>query len=250
MRCDRCQGLLVRDRLHPRGLAWMWRCLNCGDRTDGVVLRHRGEQAYQTHWEQEGLMRDQRSWAVLFASLEALHRPVGNDSLRGGVDKASFPCRFPWRRPLAALVLVLGASLAALGAPLPVVVETSVGPGVLHGCYDGDTCTVSIPGLPAIFGDRLRIRLAGIDTPERAGACAHERALARRARALLERRLRSASTVMIDLVGRDKFFRVDAVVTADGADLGEVLIDADLARPYTGQGPRLSWCPSRTVGPP
>jgi micrococcal nuclease len=35
-----------------------------------------------------------------------------------------------------------------------------------HKCYDGDTCIVSLPGLPDVFGDRISIRLVGIDAPE------------------------------------------------------------------------------------
>ena len=49
---------------------------------------------------------------------------------------------------------------------------------VFHGCYDGDTCTVSLPqGIPALFGDHITVRLAGIDTPEMKGICEEEKAL-------------------------------------------------------------------------
>ena len=34
-------------------------------------------------------------------------------------------------------------------------------PRIIHGCYDDDTCTSSIPGLPSIFGDKLGLRLVG-----------------------------------------------------------------------------------------
>lgn len=43
--------------------------------------------------------------------------------------------------------------------------STTVGLATILGCYDGDTCTISIPTLPSIFGDRLSLRLVGIDTP-------------------------------------------------------------------------------------
>src|SRR5690349_9649717 len=59
---------------------------------------------------------------------------------------------------------------------------------VFHGCYDGDTCTVSLPeNIPALFGDHITVRLAGIDTPEIKGMCDEEKALAQKARALTQK---------------------------------------------------------------
>ncbi len=51
-RCQRCQGLLVRTRLFGHsggpsdfGSRRAWRCLNCGDVFDLVILQHRGFMA-------------------------------------------------------------------------------------------------------------------------------------------------------------------------------------------------------------
>ena len=35
-----------------------------------------------------------------------------------------------------------------------------------HRCYDGDTCTFTLPGIHPLFGEKIGIRIAGIDTPE------------------------------------------------------------------------------------
>ena len=35
---------------------------------------------------------------------------------------------------------------------------------LFHGCYDGDTCKFTFLTLPPLFGERVPIRLAGIDT--------------------------------------------------------------------------------------
>jgi len=118
---------------------------------------------------------------------------------------------------------------------------TPYGPATIHGCYDGDTCTISIPSLPSLFGDRLPIRLAGIDTPEIKGACAREKALAMRARTYVRERLLDAQHIEITPVARDKYFRVLSIITVDGHDLADDLQAAGLARPYGG-GTKSPWC--------
>jgi endonuclease YncB( thermonuclease family) len=69
---------------------------------------------------------------------------------------------------------------------------TTVGPARIVHCHDGDTCTIIIPSLPDLFGDRLSIRIVGIDTPEMKGKCDHERMLALQAKAFLVKHLQQA----------------------------------------------------------
>lgn len=111
-----------------------------------------------------------------------------------------------------------------------------------HGCYDGDTCTVSLANLPAVFGDHITVRLAGIDTPEIKGICEEEKTLAKQAQALTQTLMVQA--VKIDLVEpkRDKYFRILARVMADGREVAAELVKAGLARPYDG-GKKQRWCP-------
>lgn len=92
-----------------------------------------------------------------------------------------------------------------------------------------------------------RVRLAGVDAPELKGACAHERAMATRARAYLAARLVTVdgSPVQVSLseIRSGKYGgRVLARVrTAGGEDLSRALLAAGLARPYAGKA-RRSWC--------
>jgi len=44
--------------------------------------------------------------------------------------------------------------------------------------YDGDTFTVSIKDWPPVAGERISVRVWGIDTPEMRGKCEHEKRLA------------------------------------------------------------------------
>lgn len=113
----------------------------------------------------------------------------------------------------------------------------------VHDCYDGDTCTVTLNDrfLPPVLGERIPVRLAGIDTPEIRGECAEEIRLARQARALLRAHLARATRVDLITPERDKYFRLRGDLIADGASLSESLLRGGLARIYNG-GPRQPWC--------
>jgi endonuclease YncB( thermonuclease family) len=114
---------------------------------------------------------------------------------------------------------------------------------VFHGCYDGDTCTVSLPAsVPALFGDHITIRLAGIDTPEIKGICEEEKALARQAQALTQKLMVQATRIELLEPQRDKYFRILARVMADGQEVAHELVKAGLAVKYDG-GKKKRWCP-------
>ena len=112
---------------------------------------------------------------------------------------------------------------------------------LFHGCYDGDTCTVSLPDLPPIFGDHITVRLAGIDTPEMKGICEEEKALARQAQAFTQKLMVQAQKIELQEPKRDKYFRVLARVMADGQEVAQELVKAGLARSYDG-GKKERWC--------
>ena len=95
-----------------------------------------------------------------------------------------------------------------------------------------------------IFGDRLSLRLVGIDTPEMKGKCDQEKMLALQAKAFLTQHLEQAQNIEIELVARDKYFRVLSLIVADGLDLADELVKAGLAYSYTG-GTKQRWCPKR-----
>lgn len=131
-------------------------------------------------------------------------------------------------RPLprrAAMILVTLATLLAAWLnwqPTPLL--------MCH-ALDGDT----------IHCGEERVRLAGIDAPERRARCEAERRLA----AAATERLGSlmAEGVRLSTTGQDRYGRALAVVRdPKGEDLGEVLVREGLARPYHGRGPREGWC--------
>lgn len=109
-------------------------------------------------------------------------------------------------------------------------------------CFDGDTCSFDVL-LPAVFGSAIGVRFTGIDAPEIAGKCQKEKDLAKVAKDFLKAQLDGATVVLHD-VFRDKYFRLEARVTANGVNLNQLLIEKGYAVPYGGSGPRKDWCAS------
>jgi len=108
--------------------------------------------------------------------------------------------------------------------------------------YDGDTFTVNIRAYPNIIGERISIRVNGIDAPEIRGKCAKEKELARTAKQLTVSTLRSADTIELHNMQRDKYFRIVADVYADDKNLAKILIENNLAVPYDGGTKLKDWC--------
>jgi endonuclease YncB( thermonuclease family) len=107
---------------------------------------------------------------------------------------------------------------------------------------DGDTFEARVnlwPGLDIT----TRVRLRGIDAPEMKARCGDERTKAEAARDAL-RAILAQGDVGISKVTPDKYGgRVDAdASTASTPDVGAALLDAGLARRYSG-GRREGWCP-------
>jgi endonuclease YncB( thermonuclease family) len=89
-----------------------------------------------------------------------------------------------------------------------------------------------------------RIRIADIDTPEVAGRCAYEAALAARATARLRTLLGAGPFELHPLPGggrdEDVYGRKLRIVTRNGRSLGDQLVAEGLARTWSGR--REPWC--------
>jgi endonuclease YncB( thermonuclease family) len=125
-------------------------------------------------------------------------------------------------------------------------------PSVAYSAYDykltrvldGDTVEFIMPGLPVELGDKLKLRVLGVDTPEKGGraACAAEAKAGDAATAFAKKVLAEALVVQFEIKEWDKFGgRVLGDVIYDGKRLSEELIKAGLARPYFGDK-KKSWC--------
>lgn len=109
--------------------------------------------------------------------------------------------------------------------------------------YDADTVTFSIPGVHPLLGEKISIRVLGIDTPEKRGRLPCEKEVSRTAQKLVENLLSNAKIISLHNVGRDKYFRILADIQYDGKDLKEVLLKNGLAYPYFGATKeKRNWC--------
>ena len=108
--------------------------------------------------------------------------------------------------------------------------------------YDGDTITFNLPNLHPIIGDKISIRVNGIDTPEIRGKCDKEKYDAKQAKEMVADILKDAERITLKNMERGKYFRIMADVIVDGEDLGEVLVEAGMAIRYDGGKKTHKWC--------
>jgi micrococcal nuclease len=108
--------------------------------------------------------------------------------------------------------------------------------------YDGDTITFNLPGLHPIIGEKISIRVNGIDTPEIRGKCEKEKYDAKQAKEMVADILKDAEKIILKNMERGKYFRIAADVIVDGESLGDVLVEAGMAVRYDGGKKTNKWC--------
>jgi micrococcal nuclease len=86
-----------------------------------------------------------------------------------------------------------------------------------------------------------RIRLLGVDTPERNCRCERECSMAEKAFVFTRAKLQQAKRIELVRFPPDKYGRTLARVYLDGRDLSDMLIEVKLGRPYNGER-RSAWC--------
>ena len=108
--------------------------------------------------------------------------------------------------------------------------------------YDGDTVTFNLPGLHPIIGEKITIRVNGIDTPEIKGKCKKEKNEAKQAKQLVSSILKKSKKIELINMKRGKYFRIAADVIADGENLSDLLIKEGMAIKYDGGTKTHKWC--------
>lgn len=102
---------------------------------------------------------------------------------------------------------------------------------------DGDTVEVSVNFLPRELGNKLYIRVWGVDTPEKGwrAKSQHENELGLKASEFTKQKITEAKEIKIQLIMWDKFGgRVLGDVIIDGKSLRQLLLDNGYAREYYG----------------
>jgi endonuclease YncB( thermonuclease family) len=100
--------------------------------------------------------------------------------------------------------------------------------------YDGDTITFNLPSLHPIIGEKISIRVNGIDTPEIRGNCEKEKYDAKQAQQMVADILKDAKQIVLKNMERGKYFRIAADVFVDGESLADLLVEAGVAIKYDG----------------
>lgn len=108
--------------------------------------------------------------------------------------------------------------------------------------YDGDTFKVNIGLYPDIIGNKMSIRLNGVDTPEIRAKCDKEKNLAKKAKRLTVLTLKGAKVIELRNIQKGKYFRIVADVYADNKSLADILIHNKLAIRYDGGTKIKNWC--------
>jgi micrococcal nuclease len=108
--------------------------------------------------------------------------------------------------------------------------------------YDGDTITFNLPGLHPIIGEKISIRVNGIDTPEIKGKCEKEKYNAQQAKQMVTDILNEAEQINLKNMERGKYFRIAADVIVDGENLADMLVEAGMAIRYDGGKKNKNWC--------
>ena len=108
--------------------------------------------------------------------------------------------------------------------------------------YDGDTITFNLPSLHPIIGEKISIRVNGIDTPEIKGKCEKEKYDAKQAKEMVADILKDAEQIVLRNMERGKYFRIAADVIVDGESLADVLVEAGVAVRYDGGKKIHKWC--------
>ena len=131
------------------------------------------------------------------------------------------------------LIFIIGMFVSGVANAVPAVVDY---------IFDGDTFSAGVM-LGADVEITVRVRLINVDTPEMNGKCVAEKIMAQNARDLLATLIPRGTVVELENIKDDKYLgRINAnVILPDGRDVGRVMIDSGLARPYSG-GKRAPWC--------
>ena len=140
-------------------------------------------------------------------------------------------------------IFLLMALLLALALPAHAKTYGDFENAVYVRNYDGDTITFNLPGYPPILGEKISIRVNGIDTPEIRGKCEKETYDAEQARDMVADILKDAEQIDLKNMERGKYFRIAADVIVDGENLADILVESGMAVRYDGGKKTHEWCP-------
>jgi micrococcal nuclease len=112
--------------------------------------------------------------------------------------------------------------------------------------YDGDTIFFDISKQADIFGKKISVRLANIDTPELKSKNLCEKQKAIEVKDHVASLLSSAKKIVLKDCKRGKYFRIICRVMFDNKDLSSYLLEKNMAIFYDGKTKKQhDWCKKR-----
>jgi len=130
-------------------------------------------------------------------------------------------------------------------ALITIQVEAKSRDYIITRVIDGDTVEFKAPFLIEELGQFLKLRILGVDTPEKGknAKCDKEEQMSLRAKLFTEQQISNGKKVQIEIKKWDKYGgRVLGDVIIDGKSLSKMLIDNKYAVIYNGQGVKNDWC--------
>ena len=109
--------------------------------------------------------------------------------------------------------------------------------------YHGDTIKVNIKDIPELFGQKISVRVKGIDTAEIRSKNKCEKFQAQAAKKIVYMQLSNAKKINLKNCVRGKYFRIVCDVLHDDKNLATELLNKNLAIKYQG-GKKIvvDWC--------
>ena len=110
---------------------------------------------------------------------------------------------------------------------------------------DGDTVEIEANYLPKELGNKIHLRILGVDTPEKGSKahCVLESFKAENATLFTKVEIEKGKDIKIIIKKWDKYGgRIIGDVMIDGELLSKKLLDKGYALEYTGKGNKPNWC--------
>jgi endonuclease YncB( thermonuclease family) len=147
------------------------------------------------------------------------------------------------RWPVLAFTSVVAAQAAIAAPPLRSMLHPAASPvrASFGYCYSGGGTNCVVDGDTFWIGGE-KVRIADIDAPEtHPPRCAYEARLGNQATEKLHALLNSGAVTMTSIDrDRDVYGRLLRNVSVNGADVGEAMVSAGVAREWVGR--RQPWC--------
>lgn len=110
---------------------------------------------------------------------------------------------------------------------------------------DGDTVKIEANYLPKPLAPELKLRITGIDTPEKGSRakCDLEKKKAEEATIFLKKIIENEKFLKVSFIKWDKFGGrvIGDILTSENRRVSEIMIENGLAQPYFGSK-KTNWC--------